>query len=157
MKPRIPGTMVALLSSGLKVALQVRWAVRLAAARQMDLLILERVESRDDRMLEIPLDKPPGRDATGVTRELIRVIEKNPNLRAGPRDGAGTHVIHLRLKQAFFTSLQSLRRLVLVELSKNKVGLLTAAHEQSLGMVDTELVKERRLLLRYIPCEVVLC
>ena len=38
-----PGLLAALLESDLDVSLQIQWAIRLATARKLDLLILQQV------------------------------------------------------------------------------------------------------------------
>jgi len=166
MKGQSPETVAALLGPDLKVGLQMRWAVRLARARKMDLLILQRVEGNEERVEEISLDEPPEGKAAGVVREVMGIIEETPDLRAGPRESAEgdkkeedleSHVVHVRFKQIHYTSLPSLRRLILAELGANKIGLFTVAREQLLDMSDVDLVRERRVFFRYIPCEVVLC
>lgn len=166
MTSKSPGTLVALLGPDLEVEVQMRWAVRLASVRELDLLILHRVESREERVVEVSLDKPPSEEATGVIHEVKQVIEESPALRAGPRgsDEAGEDIkatapdsIHVRMKLIYFASLASLRRAVLDELGNRDVELFTLARKQIADMSDVDLVKERRLFLRYIPCEVVLC
>jgi uncharacterized hydrophobic protein (TIGR00271 family) len=163
---KTPGTLVVLLGPDLKVALQMRWAVRLASARKLDLLILHRVESPDERVVEVSLDEAPSGVATGVINEVKHVIEECPALQAVPRgsDEAGEGIkatasgsIHVRMKLIYFASLASLRRAVLDELGNRDVVLFTQAREQIADMSDVDLVRERRLFLRYIPCEVVLC
>lgn len=155
------GTMAALLTPDLKIALQIRWATRLAMARDMDLLIFQSIEGREDGVAEVSLEKPAGREVTGVTRKVMRIIEDTPELRTGPRGPAETdeasQVVHVRLKQIRFTNIRSLRQALLVELNDNKVRIFTAAREHLVDMADADLVTERRLFLRYIPCEVVLC
>ena len=159
-------TLVALLGPDLNVEIQMHWAVRLASARKLDLLILHRVESQDERTVEVSLDEAPSGDATGVIHEVKQVIESSPALRAGPRgsDEAGEGIednapdsIHVRMKLVYFMSLSSLRRAVVNELGNKDVVLFTQARKQIADMTDVDLVRERRLLLRYIPCEVVLC
>jgi uncharacterized hydrophobic protein (TIGR00271 family) len=144
----------------------LNWAIRLAAARRLDLLILHRGESADERVNEVSLDEPPAGAALSVIHEVQRFIEATPALRAGPRKSAEaseakeeteSHVIHVRLKCIYFANLASLRRAVLAELGDNNVKLFTQAREQVTDMSDVDLVRERRLFLRYIPCELVLC
>ena len=166
MNKKTSGTMAALLTPDLKIALQVGWATRLAAARNMDLIIFQRIEGREDRVVEIPLDQPPGDRTKGQTRKVISIIANSPELYAGSRETAETvgqttdsasRMIHVGLRQIHFRNLGSLRQTVLAELDSNKVTLFTLAMEQLVSMKDADLVTERRLFLRYIPCEVVLC
>jgi hypothetical protein len=113
--PQSPGTLVALLGPDLDVTLQMHWAVRLATARHLDLLILQSVESPDERVVEVSLDKPSERKATDVIRAVMRLIEDSPDLRAGPRASAGlgedkgdmeSHIVHVRFKRIHFASLR---------------------------------------------------
>jgi uncharacterized hydrophobic protein (TIGR00271 family) len=167
MSPRSPGTLVALLGPDLAVASQLRWAVRLATARKLDLLVLQRLESPDERVVEVPLDEPPEGEGADAVREVARIVADSPGLRPGPRDrpgGAGEadgeeqpRLVTVRLKHLYFASLSSLRRAILAETGKGEVQLFTIAREQLLDMADVDLVHERRLFLRYIPCETVLC
>ncbi len=76
MSLRPPRTLVALLGPALEVALQLRWAVRLAIARKPDLLILHRMESREERTVEVSFDEPVQGKATGVINEVRRMIEE---------------------------------------------------------------------------------
>jgi hypothetical protein len=159
------GIIAALLGPDLDVALQMHWAVRLAAARKMDLLILHRIESPEKRVIEVSFDEPAGKEAMGVINKVRRIIEESPALRAGPRESTGSddgketkaHFVHVRLKLIYFKSLSSLRQAVLDELEKEDVEIITQAREQIADMSDVDLVRERRLFLRYIPYEVVLC
>jgi len=165
MSTQSPGIIAALLEPDLNVGLQMNWAVRLATARKMDLLILHRVESREERVMEVPLDEPPKGEATGVIHEARRIIEESPGLRAGSREstesGEGketeAHVVHVRLKLIYFESLSSLRRTVLDELGNKDIELFTEAGKDITDMSDVDLIRERQLFIRYIPCEVVLC
>ncbi len=160
-----PRTLVALLGPDLEVALQLRWAVRLATARKLDLLILHRMESREERTVEVSFDEPVQGKATGVINEVKRIIEESSELRTGPRSSTDSgeakepeaDVVYARLKVLYFTGLPSLRRAVLAELRNKDVELFTQARTQITDMSDVDLVREQRLFLRYIPCKVVLC
>jgi uncharacterized hydrophobic protein (TIGR00271 family) len=160
-----PGTLVALLGLNMDVVLQIHWAVRLATVRKLDILILKRVESHDNRVVEVQLDERQKEEAMVVIREAKRIIDKSHNLRAGPREktSAGEerdteiHVIHVRLKLIYFDSLPSLRRALLSELRNSKTKIFTMARAQNPDIPDVEMVKETRLFLRYIPCDIVLC
>jgi uncharacterized hydrophobic protein (TIGR00271 family) len=166
MSQRSPGTLAALLGTNLDLATQLRWAVHLATARKLDLLILQRVESQEERVAEVPLDQTPKGTAGKVARELMQLIADSRELRAGSRErpdaGEGekqsdSHVVHVRLKQIHSASLASLRRAVLAEVRRSEIELYTEADEHIADMSDIDLVRERRLFLRYIPCEVVAC
>jgi uncharacterized hydrophobic protein (TIGR00271 family) len=166
MNLKSPKTLAMLLGPDLNVAFQIQWAVRLATARKLDLLVLQRIESRGERIAEIALDEPPKGEAMHVAREVMRIIEDSANLRAGPRESTDigreepehkSHFIHVRFKQIYFPNLRSLRRALVAELGRSEIDLFTVARKQIADMSDVDLVRERRLLLRYIPCEVVLC
>lgn len=161
------GMLATLLGPELSVALQLDWAVRLATARKQDLLILQRVESHDERVDEVSLNEPPEGEAASVIYKIRLMIETFPEqLHAGPRENADTaeeqeaeepHIVHVRFKRIYFTSLPSLRRAVLTELDNNDVKSFTQAREQITDMSDVDLIRERRFFLSYIRCEVVLC
>jgi uncharacterized hydrophobic protein (TIGR00271 family) len=166
MSTQSQGTLATLLGPDLDLASQMRWAVQLAAARKLDLLILHRVESHDERVVAVSLDEPPKGEATGVIHELKRIVDESPELQAGPREPADAdqaeretepHVIHMHVKLVYFASLPSLRRAVLTELRNEDVKLFTQARTEIADLSDVDLVRERRLFLRYIPCDVVLC
>jgi len=165
MTEKSPGTLVALLGPDLDPSLQVRWALRLATARQLDLLLLQRVRSKNNRIVELPLDEPVPADAPEALREAFKCITETPALAAGTRrtaeeSGEGHNeppAIHARLKRVDFTSLASLRTLVFDELRESEAKLFTLARKNLADMSDAELVSERRLFLRYLPCETVLC
>lgn len=158
-------TLAVLLGPELDVSLQVRWAVRLASAHKLDLLILHRVASADDHVEEIFLDKPQEAETESFIDELRSIVEASTELYAGPRESAGrdeaeqseTHDVHVRLKLIHFKSLASLRSAVLAELHDKDVEMFTQARAQITDTSDIDLVRERRLFLRYIPCKVVLC
>jgi uncharacterized hydrophobic protein (TIGR00271 family) len=152
------------LGPDLDVALQMQWVVRLATARKLDILILQRVENHEDRVVEIPLDGPPKGEVTDIVREVMRIIEDSPRLRAGPREKATVgekegemSVIHVRFKQIYYANLRSLRRTVLAELERSRIKLFTSARKQLTDAAEAEMIRERRLFFRYIPCEVILC
>ncbi|MGD9094178.1 MAG: hypothetical protein PVF74_15125, partial [Anaerolineales bacterium] len=80
-----PGTLAVLLGPDMGVSLQLHWAVRLATARKLDILILQRVESHDERVVEVSLAEPPQKGVTYVIHEVRGIIEGSPELQAGPR------------------------------------------------------------------------
>ena len=69
------GTLGVVLGTDLDVAAQLRWAVRLAEARSLDLLILQYVESREGKTVEVSLDEPLGEKTTPVARQIMDFIE----------------------------------------------------------------------------------
>jgi uncharacterized hydrophobic protein (TIGR00271 family) len=156
--------MGVLIEPDLEVAVQMRWAVRLAAARTMDLLVLQIVESRDVRTVEVPLDESPEGEGAAVVLEVMRIVDSSPDLCVGlgededsgqAEEGEG-HIVQVRLKQIRCASLHSLRHELLAEVRKSKLKLITLAHKE-LDTTNADIVNERRLFLRYVPCEVVFC
>ena len=159
-------TLAVLLGPDLDVAIQVQWAVRLAKARKLDILILQRVESSDERIVEVSLNELPDKGPTHIIREVMSLIEESDELQTAARNedednqeesNKELHIIHISLKQIYFSNLRSLRRLVLDELDKSNVQLFTVIRKELLARSDVDLARERRYFLRYIPCEVVLC
>ena len=154
------GSIGVLLGPDLAIELQLRWAVRLAEARQMDLLIYQQVDRQDGEIVERNLtDEADGDGAAGV-REISGVIEAYPHLRAGRRETEESdddpETIHLRCKQIPLKSLTSFRQLLLADVQKEKLPLMTAARSE-MNTTDPDYIKERRLFLRFAPCEVVFC
>jgi len=157
--------LAAVLGGDLSVALQMRWAVHLARARGMDLLLLQHMKGREQRVVEAPLDSLPPEDKKApVVREVIRIVEDSPTLRTGPsEDGDGgeggegaAHSIHVRLRQIWASDLPALRQALLGELTTRRVRLITAAYK-SLDTSDEDMVRERKLLLENLSCEAVYC
>ncbi len=72
------GTMGVVLGPDLDVAVQLRWAVRLAEARSLDLLILQHVESREGKTVEISLGEAPDEKMTPVAKQVREMIEPRP-------------------------------------------------------------------------------
>lgn len=165
MKFQKPRTLVTLLRTQMDVAIQLHWAVHLANARKMNLLILHRVESQNEHVVEAPLNEPPKAEEINIIQEVRSIIENSPVLRAGsgessePAEGKETeeHVIEVRLKLIYFERVSSLRRAILAELGKEEVEVFTQARSEIVDMSDVDLIRERRLFFRYIPCKVVLC
>ena len=158
------GTMGIVLGTDQDVTTQFRWAVRLAEARSLDLLILQFVESREGKTVEVPLEDASGQTTTPVARQVMDFIESSPLLRAGgsgDEDGgdeaeADPKLIVVRLKEIRCEGLRALRQQLLVQIRKNKLKLCTAARAD-FNTSDPDLIRERQLFLRYAPCEVVYC
>jgi len=158
------GTMGVVFGTDLDVATQLRWAVHLAEVRSLDLLILQHVESREGKTVEVSLVDEPGETAKPVARQVMDFIESSPRLRAGSRGDengddkaeADTDVFFVRLKEIRCTGLRSLRQQLLVQIRKNKLKLCTTARTD-FDTSDPDIVRERQLFLRYTPCEVVYC
>jgi len=166
MTSQLSETLAVLLVPDVPVALQMHWAARLAMARRLNLLVLHRVESREDRIVDVSLGERPSREATGVIHEVQQFIEAHPELRIGPRadeikehteQAEVPHSVQVRMKVVCYTNLASCRRALLDELEHDDMVLFTQVRESISDMSDVDLVRERRLFLRYIPCEFVLC
>lgn len=165
MIPLSPGRLAILLGPDLNVSLQLKWAYRLAGALGLDILVLQPIQNQEGRVVEVSLTEEVENAKGAILREIRRLVEEAPLLRAGPREkteeGDGkngeTSFIHVRLKRIYFPSYTSLRRSVLAELGESKVECLTSVRKQFLDMSDLDLVRERRFFFRYVPCKVVLC
>lgn len=165
MIPLSPGPLAILLGPDLDVSLQLKWAVRLAGALGLDILVLQPLQNQEGRVVEVPLTEEVENAKGAIVREIRRLAEETPLLRAGPREkteegdtkSGETSFIHVRLKRIYFPSYTSLRRSVLAELGENKVECMTSVRKQFLDMSDLDLVRERRFFFRYVPCKVVLC
>jgi len=153
-----------LLGSDLEVEPQLRWAVHLAAARKMDLLVLHRVESPENQTVDLPLDGPPNADGTIVAGEILNIAESSLELSAGARPEEQTgppsnderHRVHVTLRQIRCPNPRALRQQLLDEIGRSKLKLFTIARRE-LETNDVELVRERRMFLRHVPCDVVFC
>lgn len=123
MKLSSHGMLVSLLQPDLPVGVQVEWAIFLAAAGNLDLLVLQRVESDEDRVEDVSFDQPDGSEVPAGLRELLRVIDGSPLARAGARQEGdaetpaddGSRVVHLQLERLHYSSHLSLRRQVHLE------------------------------------------
>jgi len=162
-KPR--GTLAALLRQDLAPSLQLSWAVHLAAASNLDLLVLQRHEDSQDRIDDVPLEESGGGQTRAIVGELLRAMADSGVAKAGAHGdedaegGAGDEpgCVRVRLKRVHFTSLPSLRRQVLAELGGSRVEMFTLACRSLAEPADIDMVKEGWLFLRYIPCKVVIC
>jgi len=160
----VAGCMGLVLGSDLDVETQLRWAVAIAEARSLDLLVFRPVDSSAAATVEEPLDDPERTGQSAVTRQVLRFIADEPGVHAGPRSGEREPEedrppesgVAVRLKEIRCDSLGTLRQELLAEVRKNKLVLVTMAHDE-LNTNDPDLLRERRLFLRYAPCEVVLC
>ncbi len=158
------GTMGVVLGPDLDVAIQLRWAVRLAEARSLDLLILQHVESKESTTVEPPLHDPTTEKASPVARQVMELIAASPQLRAPAIEDSGedeatveeTDTLEVRLKEIRCDGTRVLRDQVLAQIRKNKLKLCTTAR-RDLITSDVDVNMERQLFLRYAPCEIVLC
>ncbi|MGD9253229.1 MAG: DUF389 domain-containing protein [Holophagae bacterium] len=143
---------------------QLRWAVRLAKARRLDLVVLQRSASQERQTVEVALDGTADGAAAEPAREVLEAMESMPFLRPGlrpePGDGGEPSVddeaIYVRLRLVRSPDVQSLRELLLDEIRDSGLELCTIVRRE-LGRSDPEIVRERREFLRFAPCEVVYC
>jgi uncharacterized hydrophobic protein (TIGR00271 family) len=158
------GTMGVVLGPDLDVETQLRWAVRLAEARSLDLLILQHVESKEATTVEPPLHDPTTEKASPVARQVMELIAVSPRLRAAATEDAGadgatvqeTDALEVRMKEIRCEGKRVLRDQVLGQIRKNKLKLVTTAR-RDLVTTDIDVNRERQLFLRFAPCEIVLC
>jgi len=166
------GTMGVVLGTDLDVAIQLRWAVRLAEARTLDLLVLQHVESREGKTVEIRLADDSGEKMTPVARQLREMIDASPGFVVADEedqvlaDGETAvqedtpddrpQALSVWLKEIRCAGPRSVREQILVQIRKNKLKLCTTARAD-FNTSDPDLVRERQLFLRYAPCEVVYC
>jgi len=158
------GEMGALLGSDLDIGVQLRWAVHLAEARSLDLQVYVRVDSAEDVVSDVSLDGGADGPIGVVVGQLEELAESMPSVRLGPRseatdqsgDGAVAHVVHVTMKKIQSAGPESLRKLLVSSAAKTKLTLLTMARAE-MAAPDPDLERERRLFLRYAPCEVVFC
>jgi len=166
------GLMGVVLGPDLDVATQLRWAVRLAEARSLDLLILQHVESREGKTVEISLAEAPDEKMTPVAKQVREMIETSPGFCAARDEDAAesegeeaeggdlpegeTKALSVRLKEIRCSGPRSVREQLLVQIRKNKLKLCTIAR-MDLNTTDADLIRERQLFLRYSPCEVIFC
>ena len=158
------GVLGLLLGSELDLEVQLRWALRLAEARRLDILVYERDERSEGSPTEVDLDEPPEGDGGRVARELRQRIDASPELAAGPRpeevdagdDEAGEARIHIRLRRLPSSAPRQFRDQLTSDIRSEKLVLITSA-DGRLNTTEPELVRERRLFLRFVPCEAVFC
>ena len=151
-------TIGVLLGDNVDIAVQLKWACRLADASEADLLVLLRVESPEAQVVEIDLEAPqdgaapPYLEVASFVREAVGVYAGRTGGETEEPPG-GTKV---RLKEIRCPDLVSLRQLLLAEVRSSRLKKLTIVRDE-LTTNDAELVRERRAFLRHAPCEVVFC
>jgi uncharacterized hydrophobic protein (TIGR00271 family) len=158
------GCMGLLLGTDLDVEVQLRWALKLARTRSLDLLILQHVESRDETTVEVDLTGGDDGVLSPVGRVVVELVATNDEFVVhtpsdngdGETDEQPPPERTVRLKEIRCAELRTVREQVVAQIGKNKLKLVTSVHAQ-LNTTDVDLARERRLFLRYAPCEVVLC
>ena len=152
------------IGNDLDVALQLRWGWRLARARQMNLVVYEHVESNESRALEVPLNEAANSDTSALAVEVQKLIQSSDKLCASmpiddveaSSDNTDEELLTVQLKQLHSATPRAFRELMIDEVQKNKLKVLTLARREHESK-DAEVVRERRQFLRYAPCEVVFC
>jgi uncharacterized hydrophobic protein (TIGR00271 family) len=143
------------------VTLQFDWAIQLGRSLQLDILMFDHQEDSKDFVEEIHLDAPAHKNEGQHAFKLRETLGSTPRLQAGRRPNKSgkeesSSSCYLRLKTIHYSSWASLRRLLLKELIEEKAHTFTMLRPQ-LGMKDADPTREWRLLLRYMPCQMVLC
>lgn len=154
------------IGNDLDVALQLRWALRLAQARQLDLIVFDHVEGNgnESSALEVSLNEPLENGASALIAEVQQLIRSSPLLSAGapvndgktPPENDTEQLITVRLKLIRSSTPREFREQMIEEARIDKLKVLTLAR-QEYDAKNAEHVQERRLFLRYAPCEVVFC
>lgn len=158
------GLLAVLLGAELETAVQFRWARRLAAARGFDILVYERDPRAEGLPVEVDLRAPSGKDDSQTAEELRRLIDQSPDLAAGPapkeesRSDGGSEegLSRVRFRRLASPSPRKFRDQLIRDIQEEKVLLITSA-DGHLNTTEPEIVRERRLFLRFVPCEVVFC
>jgi len=152
------------IGSDLDVALQLRWGWRLARARQMNLVVYEHVQGNESKALEVPLTEPADTGISALAIEVQNLIQSSDKLCASTpiddlevsSDNTGEQPVTVQLIQLHSATPREFRELMINEVQKNKLKVLTLARKEHESK-DPEVVQERRQFLRFAPCEVVFC
>ena len=160
------GNLGVWIGKDLELDRQLNWALRLAEARNLNLVVFEHVRSDDCGVHEILLDDAQANESTPLLEEILKLINSSDSLCAGKPgengesnpDGESEQpvTVSIRLKQLRSATPREFRELMTEEVLKDKLKVLTLARKEH-DSKDPELVRERRLFLRYAPCEVVFC
>ncbi len=152
------------IGNDLDVAQQLRWGLRLAEARQLNLVVFEHTQGNESSASEVALTDQATTEASPLLGELQKLIESSDNLCAviteDEEDPAPANdneqLITVRLIQLCYATPRAFRELMLKQVQQNKLKVLTLARKEH-ETKDAEIVRERRQFLRYSPCEVVFC
>lgn len=152
------------IGNDLDVDRQLRWALRLAQARQLDLVVFEHVQSNECTAHEVPLNEPVNDGASPLIDAIQKLIQSSDHLSAGVEEGDDTvssenddvQRTTIRLKNILSATPREFRELMIDEVREDKLKTLTLMRREH-DSKDPELVRERQLFLRYAPCEVVFC
>lgn len=149
------------IGNDLDIALQLRWGWRLARARQMNLVVYERVQGNENKIIEVPLNEPTDSGTSELAAEVLKLIQSSDSLCAGtPNDDvadiADEQRFTVQLVQVQSDTPRAFRELMINEVRKNNLKALTVARREHESK-DADIVSERRNFLRYAPCEVIFC
>ena len=158
------GNLGVWIGNDLEVADQLSWALRLAEARNLNLVIFEHVSSNESGVHEVLLNDAETSESTPLLEEILKLINSSDSLCAGKpeEDGESTAANGegqprtIRFKQLKTGTPREFRELMTEEVLKDKLKVLTLARKEH-DSKDTDHIRERRLFLRYAPCEVVFC
>ncbi len=164
-------TVATILRLDLEPAIQIAWVARIAATRQHDLVLLFPLQRPGDaRVDEVDLTVEPEKDESGVIASVRAAIDAAPELVAlspptknddngeskpapAEDDEESTATVGVRLRILYTPDLvASLTRLLLAEVRECKVTLMCAVRRQH-DVSNEDLNKERRQLMRKLPCE----
>jgi uncharacterized hydrophobic protein (TIGR00271 family) len=158
------GSIGVWIGNDLDIALQLRWGLRLAKARQLNLVVFEHTQGNESLAIEVALNDQANTNTSPLFDEVLKLIESSDDLCAGvtedeedsaPADD-NEQLITVRLKQLCYATPRAFRELMLRQVQESKLKVLTLARREH-ETKDAEIVAERRQFLRYSPCEVVFC
>lgn len=152
------------IGTDLDISQQLRWGLRLAEARQLNLLVFEHTHAKECSVQELALNDHAEIDASPLFGEVLKLIESSDYLCAGKTEDEeeaaefteNEQRISVRLCRICYTTAREFRDLMLNQVHENKLKVLTLARREH-ETKDAEIVNERRQFLRYSPCEVVFC
>lgn len=158
------GSIGVWIGNDLDIDRQLRWGLRLAEARQLDLVVFQPIHADETSTVELSLTEGADDDDSSLTGEMRKLIQSSENLYAGISDdendpapeNSAEQRISVRLKKLCYATPRAFRELMLNQVNENKLKMLTLARREHESK-DPEIVKERRQFLRYSPCEVVFC
>lgn len=158
------GNLGVWIGNDLEIADQLSWALRLAEARNLNLVIFEHVHSNECGAHEVLLNDAKASESTSLLGEIRKLIDSSDNLCAGKPEEDGESTVDdeeeqprvIRFKQLKSGTPREFRELMTREVLKDKLKVLTLARKEH-DSSDRDHIRERRLFLRYSPCEVVFC
>ena len=158
------GNLGVWIGNDLEINEQLSWALRLAEARNLNLVIFEHIHGNDSAVHEVLLNDAEVNESTPLLKEILKLIDASDSLCAGKplEDGEGTADNEeeqrrtIRFKRLTSATPREFRELMTDEVLQDKLKILTLARKEH-DSKDQDHIRERRLFLRYAPCEVVFC